>query len=364
MRDVLKHAALHISRSFGLFALARWLTSDGLRVLAYHGFELSDETLFRPRLFIRLPDFARRMEILAKRGYPVLPLGEALDKLTRRELPPSAVAITIDDGFYAVSAAAAAILRRFGFPATVYVTTYYAEREAPIFRLVVRYMFERTQADRLDGTARDWLPGTSVDLKCSAARNQAAETVIDFGENRCTENERQDICRELGSLLDVDYDHIRRTRILSLMTGPELRELAGFGIDIQLHTHRHRFPMDKQMARTEVLDNRRALSTLLGGGSFEHFCYPSGKYSSSQWPWLVELGVKSATTCEPGLNYPGTPRFGIHRFLDDSEVSSITFEAELSGFLELARRGRARMRRWLADRPPKSSHEPGRAEQS
>jgi peptidoglycan/xylan/chitin deacetylase (PgdA/CDA1 family) len=346
MRDILKDTALHISKALGLFALARWLTSDALRVLAYHGFELSDETLFRPHLFIRLPDFARRMELLAK-GYPVLPLGDALDKLTRRELPSAAVAITIDDGFYGVRAAAAEILKRHGFPATVYVTTYYAEREAPIFRLVVRYMFERTSADRLNWPGKEWLPDTGVDLRREAARQQAAEAVIEFGESRCTEIERQDICRELGRLLAVDYEHIRRTRILSLMNGPELRELAGFGIDVQLHTHRHRFPLHRQMARTEVLENRRALSALLDGGSFEHFCYPSGEYSPCQWPWLEELGVKSATSCEPGLNYPGTPQFGVRRFLDDSKVSSITFEAELSGFLELTRRGRARIRRCL-----------------
>jgi peptidoglycan/xylan/chitin deacetylase (PgdA/CDA1 family) len=342
--SILKEAVLHASKRLGLFALARRLTRRGLRILCYHGFELADETRFRPKLFVTLPDFAERMKLLADRGYPVLELGEALERLASNSLPPSAVVITIDDGFHSVRAAAA-ILGRHRFPATVYVSTYYVQKQAPIFRLAVGYMCSRTTVKQVETRGRDWLPDGVLNMDDPVCRERVARTVIEFGERRCTQARREQICRALGRLLHVDYDRILETRILSLMTRDELQELRRFGVGVQLHTHRHRFPADDEAAAAaEILENRRALQELLGG-AYDHFCYPSGLYERRQWPWLERLGVLSATTCEPGLNYPDTPRLALRRFLDDSQVSVITFEAELSGFLELARRARAQVAR-------------------
>jgi len=353
---VLKHAILRAAKAAGLFRVARSVTSGGLRVLAYHGFEIADETSFRPHLFISATDFAARMALLAEQRYPVLPLSEALERLRAGTLPRAAVAITIDDGFYSVRAVAAAILRRHSFPATVYVTTYYAGRNAPIFRHAVRYMFHRTTARHLDATGRGWGLDGVLAIDTASARERAAEAIIRYGESECTEAQRQDICRDLGSALGVDYDHIRRTRILSLMTGVELRELAAFGIDAQLHTHRHRFPVDREVVFREIRDNCEALDELAGPEPRVHFCYPSGQYVCSQWPWLQELGIQSATTCEPGFNYTDTPPLGLRRFLDDSQVSLLTFEAELSGFLELARLARAYAKAPFAQRATIGTH--------
>jgi peptidoglycan/xylan/chitin deacetylase (PgdA/CDA1 family) len=339
----LKDLLLRTSKRIGLFAVARVLTRRGLRILCYHGFELADETTFRPQLFISLADFEERMRILTAGRYVVLPLQQAIDRLAEGTLPPGAVVITIDDGFYSVRSGAAPILNHFGFPATVYVTTYYVERPAPIFRLAVGYMFARAPRMRIECGQRPWLPGGELRLDDDAARARQIETIIDFGERTCTEEGRQRLCGELATLLLTDYDGLGDTRLLSLMNRAELLEVKSLGIDVQLHTHRHRFPAgDKQAAQQEIADNRRLLTQFVGG-EFEHLCYPSGQYDPIQWDWLPELGVRSATTCDPGFNYRDTARFGLRRFLDSSTISPIVFEAELSGFLELARRCRT----WL-----------------
>ncbi len=69
-----------------------------------------------------------------------------------------------------------------------------------------------------------------------------------------------------------------------------------------------------------------------------HFCYPSGVYDKTTWPWLDRLGIKSATTVEQGLNFPKAPQLGLKRLLDGQEVQQIEFEAELCGFIEVTRR--------------------------
>ena len=56
----------------------------------------------------------------------------------------------------------------------------------------------------------------------------------------------------------------------------------------------------------------------------------------------VELGIRSATTCNPGLNPKGSDPYLLRRFLDGECVHDIEFEAEMSGFVDLARRVRER----------------------
>ena len=57
---------------------------------------------------------------------------------------------------------------------------------------------------------------------------------------------------------------------------------------------------------------------------------------------MAAVGVKSATTIEPGLNYPDTPRFALRRLMDGHPVSDIEFEAEMTGFMEIVRALRER----------------------
>jgi peptidoglycan/xylan/chitin deacetylase (PgdA/CDA1 family) len=346
----LSDIVLYVAKAMGLFAFARYATRRGLRILCYHGFELADERRFRPKLFVTMDDFGHRLDLLARKRYTVLTLTDALARLRNGTLPPAAVAITIDDGFYAVYKAAAPALKRYGFNATVYVPTYYVEKSAPIFRLVVRYMFALTPLQRIDARDKTWLQGEVVTLATDEQRERAANRVIEYGESCCDEPRRQQLCQELAGLLAMDYRRLCESRLLSLMNAAELREVREWGIDVQLHTHRHRFPSEsKALARAEIEDNRRALERVLGPGHFTQFCYPSGHYTVAQWPWLGELGVENATTCEVGLNYADTPPFGLKRFLDDSTISLIRFEAELSGFLEQARRARMIVRRFRAE---------------
>ena len=59
--------------------------------------------------------------------------------------------------------------------------------------------------------------------------------------------------------------------------------------------------------------------------------------------------METATTCEPGLNSPSTPRLSLHRFLDGEDITQIEFEAEVSGFTELLRSVRNGFRLYSTD---------------
>lgn len=342
MRRLAKLFTLYLCRALGLFHLARYLTRDQLRILCYHGFELEDESRFRGGLFMRPDTFARRLKLIARYKFPVIGLDEAVRRLSRGDLPENAVVITIDDGFHSVYRMAAPLLRVHGFPATVYVTTYYVEKQSPVFRLAVQYMFWKSRARKLKLPDGIGVPGKTEEIGDPANRGRVMWQCIEFGENACSEEERLQLARQLGTLLGVDYQLISDNRTLSLMNEGEIRELAAHGLDIQLHTHRHRFPADYAAAAREITENRSRLEAMVGP-PVQHFCYPSGIWDENQWPVLWQTGVASATTCEPGFNDAQTPVLGLRRFLDDENVTDIEFMAELFGFLELLRRVRWRI---------------------
>ena len=135
-----KSIFLHACRALGVFRLSRLATRHKLRILCYHGFSLGDEHEFRSLLFTTEATFRKRLQYLRDQGFVVLPLAEALEQLARGNLPADACAVTIDDGFFNTKQVAHPLLSEFGFPYTVYVTTYYCEHGSPIFRLAVQYV--------------------------------------------------------------------------------------------------------------------------------------------------------------------------------------------------------------------------------
>jgi len=88
-------------------------------VLCYHRFGARGS-----RLNVTPAAFEAQMEFLARNGYNVIPVSKLDGFLDGREaLPPKTVAITIDDGYKSTFEIAWPILRKFGFPATIYLYT-------------------------------------------------------------------------------------------------------------------------------------------------------------------------------------------------------------------------------------------------
>ena len=329
--------ALYLMKFLGLFRLARHLTGHGLRIICYHGLAVADEYKYRSTLFIKDDFFRRRMEYLRRERYPILSLRDALDALTAGRLPRCATVITMDDGWRGVYTLGLPIIRELEIPVTVYVATYYVENRMPVYTVTVSYLFWRATPQLVD------LPrgiGT-FDLGCEAAK--AEEAAQNFGA-ALPARERLEFLKELAVFLDVSLDEIERQHLFEVMDEQQLRGLAAAGVDIQLHSHRHQWPLyDREVVESEVAENRRFLQRVVSH-PLEHFCYPSGVYGLHQAEWLAELGVKSATTIEPGLNYGHTSRFALRRLVDGGPVSEIEFAAEMTGFMEVVRLLRHRLR--------------------
>jgi glycosyltransferase involved in cell wall biosynthesis len=100
----------------------RWLqVSRGVPVLMYHAFSADGEG---ERFVMPARTFARQMRLLAALRYRVISLEELAEALRKgNPLPRRAVVITIDDGYRDNAEVAVPILRRHGFPASVFLVS-------------------------------------------------------------------------------------------------------------------------------------------------------------------------------------------------------------------------------------------------
>jgi peptidoglycan/xylan/chitin deacetylase (PgdA/CDA1 family) len=345
MRKSLRHAALRTLKSCGLSHLIKdsdW-RQQRLLIVCYHGISLQDEHQWRPMLCIAPEQFEERLQILKEGGFNVLPLGDALERLYRKDLPPKSVALTFDDGTYDFYRQVYPRLRRYGFPGTVYLTTYYSDRRRPVFSLICSYMLWKRRELETVNLTDVGVPG-ETDLGSEGSRQSVINELVRWTDRENLTGEQKDeVAARLASKLGIDYCELSAKRILHVMNEDEVRELAGQGVDFQLHTHRHRTPLDETLFRQEIDDNRARIMALTGSRA-KHFCYPSGAWRPEFVKWLSGDGVISATTCDTGFATTQSNPLLLPRFVDTTGRSELEFESWLGGVGQfLSTRKRAKL---------------------
>jgi peptidoglycan/xylan/chitin deacetylase (PgdA/CDA1 family) len=330
MLRTLKRGVIAVARKSGLFSIARnssW-RQRRLLILCYHGISREDEHSWNKELYMSQESFIERMELLKRGNYNVLGLSEALVRLSHADLPPRSVAITFDDGAVDFFDQALPVLESYGYPATVYLTTFYSDFNQPIFQLICSYMMWKSKATSLDFPC---ISSGPMPLDTAYARVAALASIDQFArKNQLDPAEKNDLAAQIANRLGLDYGALHQKRILHLMNPSEVRQIADRGIDVQLHTHRHRVPSSRTEFEAEVRQNSARIYSWTGSSPV-HFCYPGGDRHPRVLPWMRSLGITSGVTCEPGLASVGHNPLLLPRLIDTSLLSTSEFESWLSG---------------------------------
>jgi peptidoglycan/xylan/chitin deacetylase (PgdA/CDA1 family) len=331
---VAKRSVLGASSRLGLLSGIRdsgW-RQRRLMILCYHSISLDDEYRWSGAYSMSPGMLAARFRMLREGNYNVLRLDDALHRLYEGTLPPRSVVLTFDDGMYDFYARAHPLLEEFGFPATLYLTTYYSDYQQPIFGRLCSYVLWRARIRKPTVDVRGLLgrPGT-WDLSTEAGRARAHAEVFDHVDREGMRlPERIAFAGRMTEYLGEDYEAIRSKRVLTIMSNEEAAELSRKGVDVQLHTHRHRTPNDRDLFMREIVQNRARIDSFRLTTA-RHFCYPSGVYRPEFLTWLNEAGVISATTCDPGIASPRTSPLLLPRLVDTSHLSALDVEGWLTG---------------------------------
>jgi peptidoglycan/xylan/chitin deacetylase (PgdA/CDA1 family) len=341
---MLKRARMGVLRLAETTGASRLLSGSAWRrhrllILCYHGVSMYDEHEWGD-LYISPDTLRRRMELLTQARCNVLPFAEALERLRNGTLPDRAVVITFDDGLHDFFSVAFPIIESFGYPVTLYLTTYYVEFNRPVFDPMCDYLLWKGRRKQ----NMEWpeVFPTPVALD-HAGRQTAAAAIKQFAKShKLSGREKDDLLARLAERLDIDYPELCRKRVLHLITPEEAKELADRGVDLEYHTHRHRVYRSRERMFAELQDNRRRIATFTAHEP-RHFCYTGGFYLPEYVDYLKAYGLVSATTCKSGLCTAQTNPLLLPRLVDTAGLSDLEFRAWLEGTADLLPRRPYRM---------------------
>lgn len=275
-----------------------------LCILTYHRVLAQPDPLLDGE--IDLASFRWQMRLLAK-GFTVLPLAEALQRLQQGSLPPRAVSITFDDGYRSVHTLALPVLQELGLPATVFATTGFVEHGS-MWNDRILAAVRRLPADAPDwqalGLPQQLLPG-APDLRHDPDARTHLATLLDAHVKYLPSAERQRVIEALEGRAGTTGTAEQDLMLDSTM----LVALAQAGVEIGGHTTSHPIlsRLDDEQAHHEIADNKAALERILGR-RLRLFAYPNGKpgldYDQRHVAMVRAAGYEAAFTTAGGSAGP------------------------------------------------------------
>jgi peptidoglycan/xylan/chitin deacetylase (PgdA/CDA1 family) len=308
---------------------SRW-RKDRLLILGYHGISQDDEHLWNPALYVTPQQFRVQLATIRQHGFTVLGLDEAVARLYSGKLPERALSITFDDGNVDFYRQAYPILREHGYPVALYLTTYYCFNNKPVFPPALAYILWKSRLPRAP-YPRMLDAAEMMELETPAGRDRACQRIVTFAEReKLSAADKHELLADVAASVGYPFETLLSRRLHHLMNPEEVAEVAADGVDVQMHAHRHRRPLDRDDYRREIRENRAAIEAITGRRPV-HFCYPVGHTHPWFLPWLAEEGVASATTCNVGLAGPHSNPLLLPRVICTARLTPLEFSAWLAG---------------------------------
>ena len=253
--------------------------------------------------------FEEQMRYLAK-YFNVLAVDEVVEIVkSGGRLPERCVSVTFDDGYEDNFTCAFPVLRKYGLPATVFLTAGCIDRRESLWFDRVLYVFKNTSRSEA------YLPyiGMRLPLGDCSIRVRSAIRVL-YALMALPGQERLFQVDELFSYLGVERpssipDH--------LLTWEQIREMAEYRISSGSHTLTHPIlsRITSDQAGKELIESKRLIEARTGH-RVRVFAYPNGKpsdYSAETMDLLKNAGYTAALTTTPGVNFDSTGLYHLRR---------------------------------------------------
>jgi peptidoglycan/xylan/chitin deacetylase (PgdA/CDA1 family) len=245
---------------------------QGFRIITYH------RVLRTPdRFAVGTPEplFAAHMRYLARWG-GAMALSEVVRRIAAGEsIPARTVVVTFDDGYADTLEVALPILRRYGIPATAYLTAGCIEERRPIWPDIIKYLLSETPRQEVEltlngHTERRAIPDTE-------ARWQLAVRLLNMAILEGTAAP-DDVIEQLQRQVGVAPAAVwRRSELMSWEAARAVADDADSLLEFGAHTMTHpmlsRLPLEA--ARAQVAESKALMERRLGR-PVRHFASPFG----------------------------------------------------------------------------------------
>lgn len=301
LRSNIFRAGLEALYFSGAHHLLRPLFAGVGTIFMLHHVRPARQGAFQPNRHLEIaPEFLRAtLEHVRELDIDIVTLDEMHRRMRERDFARRFACFTFDDGYRDNRDFALPLMRQFGAPFTVYVTSDFASGTGRIWWVALERLIAR--ADTLE-VAIDGTPAR-IDCRGSAAKRDAfarmhawlRDMPSDIDVNRAV----SDLCRRHG----LDDGVIVRELCMSWS------ELQAFAADplvsIGAHTlsHCNIANCTSDEAEREIAANRAGIEAKLDRPA-PHFAYPygdKGAATARDFALVRRLGFKTAVTTRPGM---------------------------------------------------------------
>ena len=275
--------------------------NNGLTILCYHRvLDKAEADLFLGFVVNASPELFEKEIFFLMRHFTIIPLEKAIETIKDKDLlPKNSLAVTFDDGYRDNYTYAFPILKKYGIPATIFLTTDFIDNKNEwIWTDKIAYLFANTQSRRID------IPNLGIYNLTS--RRKRWKAIIDVTEylknvNNSTKNDITGlICKKLESGISKDGDkrlYLSRNEIL---------EMSRSNISFGSHGCSHSIltKIDLKEAKREIVDSKIKIENIINK-PVRLFAYPNGSiydFNGELISLLKEFGYKAAFTTLLGKN--------------------------------------------------------------
>jgi peptidoglycan/xylan/chitin deacetylase (PgdA/CDA1 family) len=228
--------------------------------------------------------------------------------IKNRYLPDKSIIITFDDGYKDNYLKAFPILKKYGAPATIFLTTDYIDSGKLLWWDMIGYVVYNTRANCLE------VDGFHYSLM-SPNERQITKDLLMWRATKLSEAERTHLIDKLISMSGVKIPpYIGKELMLSWQ---DVKEMRGSNISFGAHTVTHPImsKISSQQARNQIAQSKKTIEEKLNLPVTE-FAYPngqSGDFNTDTIRLLKESGLRCAVTTIPKLISPKTDQYELGR---------------------------------------------------
>jgi peptidoglycan/xylan/chitin deacetylase (PgdA/CDA1 family) len=279
--------------------------ANRLLILIYHRVHPRPDPMFPGEVDAERFDW--QMALLRRYCNP-MSLAEAVEGLTRGQLPPRAVAITFDDGYADNVSVALPILEKHGLTSTFFIATGFLDGGRMWNDSIIESV-RAADGDMLDATEiglGEW------NILTPAARGVATEGIIKAVKH-LPPQARQDTVSRLCELVDKPLP------ANLMMSSAQVGQLAEAGMEVGAHTVTHPIlkNLTDQQAKDEIAGSRHRLETIVGA-PVQAFAYPNGRpgedYTERDRAIVESMGFAYAPSTRQGAASNQSDRYQLPRF--------------------------------------------------
>ncbi|MBP1734589.1 MAG: polysaccharide deacetylase domain protein [Deltaproteobacteria bacterium] len=272
-------------------------------ILTYHRF-VDNRSMYLskgPAMHHEIREFEKELMYL-KQHYHIVSIDEAVSRIKRGlGFSRPSVVLTFDDGYLDNYTLAYPVLKRYGMPAAIYLTTGLIGTSERTWPDQIELALLETRQDRFNHP--DLFDGKPMAI---SSKTEKEKVCLDVGQalKALPDEQRRHIVKELVDSLGVNGSTERAPRVM--LNWEEVREMAQDGITFGSHSFTHpilsRMPVEK--AKEEIFKSKKILEEHLGV-EVKHFAFPNGgknDFSEELREYCREIGFESIASLIPGTN--------------------------------------------------------------